>query len=297
MRSWTRSSVALIAAGVVLHANAVLADRQSENEARQKRAKLVEKPLAQLSDTNLSARAQIALRSVDHKWRHGETDHFIYHFQRITEASRLAREAEFFYWKIKDDLRVTGDVLKTKSHIFLMSRKDRWEIFVADARAPYWSVGFAAGRELFMLAEAGDTDISDLLAHELTHLVFFRFVPRQPPLWLHEGFAEYESKAAYARLKGIGMSRQRGKNEVAPLDVAQLTGIDAYPSEPAEVYQFYRESERLARFLVTEHDPKQFVPLVNLLADGRTFEQALLETYGSKYRSLDEFKKRYQRFQ
>lgn len=272
------------------------ADRVTESEARQKRAKLVEKSFEQLSDTNLSARAQLALGSVEGKWRHGETDHFIYHFQRITEAARLAREAEFFYWKIKDDLQVTEDVLKAKSHIFLISRKDRWQVFVADARVPDWSVGFASGRELFMLAQAGASDISDLLAHELTHLVFFRFVPRPLPLWLHEGFAEYQSKAAYAKLKGIGMSRTVSNSDLPPIDVENLTDMQRYPVEPVDVMRFYRESERLVRFLITQHDRTRFVPFVNLLADGQSFEQALLKQYESKNRSLDDFKKRYQRF-
>lgn len=275
---------------------ALAADREAVDAARRERAKIEEKDFEELSDTNLSQRARLALESEKIRWRHGETDHFVYHFQRITEAAKLAREAEFYYWKIKEDLVVEKDLLQGKSHIIVFSRPDQWQRFTAGAGVPPWSVGFAAGRELFMLVEAGAAYASDRLAHEVTHLVFFRFVPKRIPLWLHEGFAEYQSSAAYAKLKGIGNAPPPPSVRSEPMDLDKLTSYERYPEDPHDVARFYRESERLVRFLITRHPNEYFVPFVNLLADGATFEQALLQTYSDKHKTLDDFQKHFERF-
>ena len=262
---------------------------------RREKAKLVETEFDKLSDRTLSDRAKLALKDDKIKWRHGETEHFVYHFQRLTEAQKMAREAEFYYWKIKEDLAVKDDLARGKSHVVIFSREDQWKIFTTDAGIPIWSVGFAVGRELFLLVEPGSSNASDRLAHEMTHLVFFRFVPKPVPLWLNEGFAEYESQAAYAKLKGVGVLAPKS-GRAMPMNLDRLTSLKAYPEDPREVQSFYVESERLVRFLITRHAKESFVPFVNLLADGATFEQALLEKY-TKYRKLEEFKKQFERFQ
>jgi hypothetical protein len=220
----------------------------------------------------------------------------VYHFSRLTEAKPLARQAESNYAQIKEDLGVEKDLLEGKSHIILFSDKTKWAIFLSDAHLPDWAGAVASGRELFMLVQPGDKDAADRLAHEMTHLVFFRFVPRPVPLWLHEGFAEYESKAAYAKFKGIGL-KPSDVARSSPADLKWLTSLSAYPTNPAEVVQFYRESERLVRFLISRHPRGQFVPFVNLLATGASFEEALLKAYAAQYRKLDDFKKTFARFQ
>jgi len=293
MRFWKRNSGAAKITALVLVCSCALA---GPNNSKPDKAKLAEKSFAQLSDKTLSERARLALETDKTKWRHGETEHFVYHFQRITEAQKLAREAEFYYDKIREDIGGGDDLLEGKSHVIMFAKPGEWKNFTLAANVPEWSVGFAAGREMFMLVEAGDSDASDRLAHEMTHLVFFRFVPKPVPLWLHEGLAEYESKAAYAEFKGIGLKPTTGQRP-PPMDLDRLTSLTQYPEQPFEVVQFYRQSERLVRFLISKHRKGQFVPFVNLLADGATFEQALLKTYSDKYRKIGDFQKQFDRFQ
>lgn len=283
-----------ILALLVLACSVSAATNDTLTTMRREKARLVEKEFDQLSDKTLSDRTKLALDDKI-KWRHGETDHFVYHFQRLTEAQKLAREAEFYCWKIKEDLGVKDDLAQGKSHIVIFSREDLWKIFIADAGIPGWSVGFAFGRELFLLVEPGSSNASDRLAHEMTHLVFFRFVSKTVPLWLNEGFAEFESQAAYAKLKGVGVAAPK-TGRAMPMNIDRLTSLTIYPEDPREVQSFYVASERLVRFLITRHAKESFVPFVNLLADGATFEQALLEKY-TKYRKLEEFKKQFERFQ
>jgi hypothetical protein len=297
MLSWKQiSSSGLLLWPVLASLIAGSASRAAEDPvvSHGRMAKLVEREFSDLSDKTLGPRARLALETEKIKWRHGETEHFVYHFQRLTEAQKLARQAEFYYEKIQDDLAATSDLLSGKSHLILFSRADQWQSFATEAEVPRWSVGFAAGRELFLLVEAGATYLSDRLAHEMTHLVFFRFVPKRVPLWLNEGFAEYESSAAYAKFKGIGM-KPPSHERVQPMEITTLTSLQTYPSDPYEVVRFYIESERLVRFLMTRHSKDQFVPFVNLLADGKEFEAALRQIY--RYRKPEDLKKQLDRFQ
>ena len=79
-------------------------------------------------------------------------------------------------------------------------------------------------------------------------------------------------------------------------DRVAMDYVFIFTDRRSDVARFYRESERLVRFLITRHAKESFVPFVNLLADGERFEQALLRIY-SKYRTLEDFKKQFARFQ
>ena len=79
----------------------------------------VEKPFDQLSHRELSPFGQKALAIEPKKWQHAEAEHFIIHYQSDAVKSRLVREAEYYYWKIKDDLKLSADRLNHKSHIFV----------------------------------------------------------------------------------------------------------------------------------------------------------------------------------
>ena len=65
-----------------------------------------------------------------------------------------------------------------------------------------------------------------------------------------------------------------------PLD--RLTHAVAYPAEVNEVLAFYTESEKLVRFL-NAADKSKFLVLVEALARGSLFENALHTAYGTLY--------------
>ena len=192
---------------------------------------------------------------------------------------------------------VDKDRFDRKNHVFLFEKDEEWRQFVADAKLPEWSAGVSSRSELFFLSRQGQGDFAaGTLAHETTHCVFYRFVPRRIPMWLNEGFAEFESGNAYAKFKGIGGgSRGSGRGGQAGYPLPKLLAATEYPKEPSEVHEFYRTSERLVRFIITKLDRNRFVPLVLKLADGESLEKALLEIYPDRFKSYDEFVKRYEK--
>ncbi len=264
-------------------------------EARRNPAKLVEKKFDDLTDKNLSEHGRAAIALAD-KWRHGETDHFVIHFLKLTDAQRLAREAEFYYLKIKLDLGADADRSRGKSHLYLFDKDKLWTQFRPRLGLQDWAAGVAVGRELFFAAEPGAVQAnSNKMAHELTHVVFYRFASRRVPLWLNEGFAEFQSEAAYAKFKGVG-HRAAGTTQPHQFPLADLTRLTDYPNNELAVRAFYEESERLVRFLISRHDNKLFVLFVNELSVGASFDEAVLKIYSAKYKAFPEFERAYQRF-
>ena len=257
----------------------------------------VEKPWEQITDKQLFEHGKIALGENPSKWHHAETEHFVVHFHKRIDAQKVVRQAEFYYEQVKKDLQVEKDRFDRKSHVFLFEKDSEWHQFVADAKLMEWSAGVSSRSELYFLSRQGAGDFAaGTLAHEMTHCIFYRFVPRRIPMWLNEGFAEFESGNAYAKFKGIGGgNRGSGRGGAAGYPLQKLLAATEYPTEQAAIHEFYRTSERLVRFLVTKLDRNRFVPLVMKLADGVSLEKAVLEIYPDKFKSFDEFVKRYEK--
>jgi hypothetical protein len=258
---------------------------------------LVEKPWEQITDKQLFEHGKTALGQNPAKWHHGETEHFVIHFHKRIDAQKVARQAEFYYDQVKKDLQVEKDRFDRKSHIFLFERDEEWRQFVAEAKLMEWSAGVAYRSELYFLSRQGSGDFAaGTLAHEMTHCIFYRFVPKRIPMWLNEGFAEFESGNAYAKFKGIGGgNRGSGRRGAADFPLEKLLATKEYPKDRQEVHEFYRTSERLVRFLMTKLDRNRFVPLVMKIADGASLESAVLEIHADKFKSFDEFVKRYEK--
>jgi hypothetical protein len=258
----------------------------------------VEKPWDKISDQQLFNHGKVALGNNPGAWKHAETDHFVVHYHKIFDAKKVVRQAEFYYQQIKNDLQVAQDRYDRKNQIFVFDKSPEWQQFIQDAKIHEWAAGLSSRSELFFHSRDREGDFaSGVLAHETTHCIFYRFVPKRIPLWLNEGFAEFESGNAYAKFKGIGGgSRGSGKQGAANFPLKKLLAAKEYPEDKTQVHEFYRTSERLVRFLLKKLDPKQFVPLAMKVAEGATLEDAVMEVYPGKFKSFDEFVERYQKF-
>lgn len=257
---------------------------------------LVEKPWEQISDQQLFKLGEIAMGRDPKAWRHAETEHFVVHYNRRTDAQKVVRQAEFYYQQVKRDLEAAQDRFDRKNHIFLFEREPEWRRFVSESKVQEWSVGIASRSELFFLSRQHDEFAAGTLAHEITHCIFHRFVPKAIPLWLNEGFAEFESGNAYAKFKGIGGGgRTGGRSGETRYPLKLLVTTKEYPDKE-QVHDFYKSSERLVRFFLTKLERNRFVPFVHQMADGVEFEQAVLAIYPERFKSFADFQKAYDRF-
>jgi hypothetical protein len=262
---------------------------------------VVEKKWDDLSDKEIGENGKIALAIKPEKWKHAETENFVIHFRRFTEARKVAPEVEYDLWFVAKALRATRDEYTRKSHVFVFVDEAEWGQFISKVDVPMWTHSFAHGDELFLNVrqQNGILD-SQTLAHETTHAVVARIYHKRNaerwPLWLNEGFAEYMGSASVAaRSHMLTVTKERDlKNATIPLD--ELTTITEYPEGVMKVAAFYQSSEKLIRFLMTKSPPDRFPKFVDTILGGKTLQEAVVEIYGDQYKDFDTFGKKYQLF-
>jgi len=260
---------------------------------------LVEKPWDELSNKEVSPDGEKALAIAPEKWKHAETDNFILHYRRVTEAHKVAREIEYDIWFVAKTLGATPDKYKRKSHVFIFEDDTEWQNFLADTEIPSWAGSFAVGDELFLNVRRSETTgrfDSQTLAHETTHAVVARLYTTRWPLWLSEGFAEYMGSASVAARKNETVRGRQHVLEFAGLSLDQLTAMTRYPDDPIVVTQLYESAEKLVRFIMNDLPKERFLSFVDAILSGSDLKDAVLKVYGDKFKDFDEFEKKYDRF-
>ena len=243
-----------------------------------------------LSDRMLTLLGKKALQVRASDWKHGETEHFVYHFFDRATASSVAVEAEFYYRVIAAELGRDTSAWERKCHLFLFGDANDWKAFQKFGGLDPWTGGIHSEGALFVLRNPGPRSDNTALPHEITHLVLFRFFGPGIPLWLNEGFAEYAAtrcRAAFYRARGYA-SRPRAVTVKAGLylPVSELTTATGYPTEEDHVSAFYEESQKLVRFL-SAADRKNFVTFLDAMGKGAIFETAARTHFGNRFLNLD----------
>ena len=250
---------------------------------------LKEIPFASLSSPNVTPLGQAALSIRPTEWKHAETENFVYHYFHSFIATPVSVEAEFYYRVIARDMNKDTSHWERKAHIFIFEQPEDWRTFQTKARLDPWTGGIHAHGELFIQRDPTYKFKGTTLGHETAHLVIDRFYGSNVPLWLNEGYAEYISSvmfASYSRARGYDAHPRSNPLTAAsflPLD--RLVNALTYPAEVAEVHAFYIESEKLVRFL-NSADKNKFQLMLDALAKGSLFENALHGAYGMQYPSL-----------
>jgi hypothetical protein len=93
--------------------------------------KLVEKKFEELSEQAMSGDGQKAMAIDPAKWKHAETENFILHYRRVTEAAKVAREVEYDLWFVATTLGATKDRYSKKSHVYVFEDEAEWKQFLA----------------------------------------------------------------------------------------------------------------------------------------------------------------------
>ena len=258
-------------------------------------------PFAELSERSVSRQGDTALNLKAVKWEHSESDHFIFHTETGFSVPQLAVSAEWSYGEIKKDLGITQDSFERKCHVYVFLNQQVWRGFVGEGKMEPWTGGWCTGRELFFWSRPHFKFQGTTLPHEMTHLTLHRFVGGDTPLWLNEGFAEFEGIRLYRtflRLRGYGVKNLAGhldRDRYIPLK--SLTSAVDYPGTQDEVTAFYTESERLVNFLYYQHGGMgPLVKFIKLQSDGARFDSAWREVYSSKYTDQQAFEDKFVAF-
>lgn len=248
---------------------------------------LPEIAFAQLSQLDPNPLGEKALAIHPAQWKHGETEHFIYHFVHGYVATPISVEAEFYYRVVAKELEREQPPGDTKSHIYIFEQPEDWQEFQSSAALEPWTGGIQSKGSLFIVRNPAFKFSDNSLGHEIAHLMLHRFYTDGIPCWLNEGFAQYVSKAAHAsyqRARGY-ISKPHSPSIALPdlIPLSMLTAMTIPPSDRVET--FYNESERLVRFLVFTDKPG-FLALLDALGRHQPFDAAFLRIYAGKFASL-----------
>lgn len=256
---------------------------------------LPEIALPQLSEQDRSALGLKALAIHPQDWKHGETEHFIYHFQRSFVVTPVSVEAEFHFRVVTKELgKSETPSASPKAHIYIFEQAADWELFQSVGGLEPWTGGIQSGSSLFIVRNPAYKFTDNSLGHEIAHLVLQRFFGAHIPVWLNEGFAQYVSKGAHAsfrRARGwIVRPSSSGIQEEKLFPIPRLTTMSYPPADQVET--FYDESERLIRFLAAANRPA-FSEFIELSAKGERFDDALARAYGTSFDSTGDFENRF----
>ena len=242
------------------------------------------------------------LEDRSYRWQHMQTEHFVLHHDQKMFATKVGRLGEQFYEAISADLPNMRDRMNpVKSHIFIFRDAKSWRKVVE--RTPgvdEWTASFVRGPVMY-LQETGtaSADKMSTLAHEMTHLVFNRFLPIRLPLWLNEGLAEFYGEFAYKAVRGMGQSKRNAFRPIARwTPLPELLHAVTYPQQTDPkvdaVGQFYLTSKYVVGFLQLKHTPEQWDRFFERLLAGEDAVEAMLDTYG--WKDVEEMERAFSRF-
>ncbi len=247
--------------------------------------------LSQRDSTPLGAQA-LGLHADE--WKHGETEHFIYHYQKSFVATAVSVEAEFHFRVIVQELGQEASAVREKAHIYIFERPEDWRAFQAAGQLEPWTGGIQAGGSLFIVRNPAYRFTDNSLGHEIVHLLLRRVHGVTIPLWLNEGFAQYVSKGAHASyLRARGYRAKPTSSGIETEKLLPLAALTTMPYPSADLVEtFYDESERLVRFLVAA-DRRKFLDFLQLSARGERFDAAIGRAYGVMFRDTAQLEEQF----
>ena len=258
---------------------------------------LPEVEFSRLSERDPNPLGAKALAIHPEQWKHGETEHFIYHFVDSFVVTPIAVEAEFHYRVVAKELGRAQPVATSKSHIYVFQEPSQWQQFQSAGKLEPWTGGIQAQGSLFIVRDPSHKFGNNVLGHEIAHLVLHRYYPDGVPCWLNEGFAQYISKnaqASYYRARNYNArARSQTVAQAQLIPLSKLTEMGYPPSDQVET--FYDESERLVRFLAVT-DKASFVIFLDALARHQPFESALAQSYGTRFLGTAALEEKFREF-
>src|SRR3989442_6033946 len=245
---------------------------------------LPEVEFSQLSQRDPNPLGEKALSINSTQWKHGETEHYIYHFAHSYVATPVSVEAEFHYRVVAKELERDQPLTDIKSNVYIFERPEDWQQFQGLGELEKWTGGIHSQGSLFILRNPEQKFSGNVLGHEIVHLVLHRFYADGIPCWLDEGFAQFISKDAHASYqRARGYVSKPHSDAIAPQDLIPLSVLTAATHPFSDrVHIFYDESERLVRFLAATDKPA-FLALLDALARHQPFESALPRSYPGKF--------------
>lgn len=197
-----------------------------------------------------------------------QTPHFDLRLQRESAPPRLASLSEGLeraYGRLRSSLG-DGPVRIT---VILYTEGD----FERVSGTRDWAVGFYDGRIRLRWNEIGTPQEPQLIAHEVTHAFLHHAYGHRLPLWVHEGYAQFQEGSAprtaeQARLE----ERVRARTQWVPLK--WLDARFTQPSGRDDIQAAYVQARLVVEELMTRYGMDRFTIFLTQIAAGRRVDAA-----------------------
>ena len=258
---------------------------------------LPEVEFSRLSQRDPNPLGEKALAIHPEQWKHGETEHFIYHFVDSFVVTPISVEAEFHYRVVAKELQREPPAGDTKSHIYIFQQPADWQQFQKLGQLEPWTGGIHSQGSLFIVRNPAFKFSNNVLGHEIAHLILHRYYPGGIPCWLDEGFAQYVSKGAQASYQRARKYLAKAHSQaIAADDLIPLPALTAMTHPPSDrVETFYDESERLVRFLAST-DKASFLTFLDAVARHQPIDSALGQSYNGKFLTLTALEEQFREY-
>ena len=116
---------------------------------------LPEVEFSRLSQRDPNPLGAKALAIHPEQWKHGETEHFIYHFVDSFVVTPISVEAEFHYRVVAKELEREQVSAPTdiKSHIYVFQKPEDWQQFQSAGKLEPWTGGIHSQGSLFIVRD------------------------------------------------------------------------------------------------------------------------------------------------
>lgn len=233
------------------------------------------------------------------EWKEFSSEHFlVYYVGESQFAADVSNQAEKYYDKIAYDLGYSRyDNFWTWDNRVKIYIYPNREAYLNATNAKRWSTGLADYENKRIMSYADSSQFTtELLPHELAHLIFRDFVgfKGQVPVWLDEGVAQWEEeekrKVAVAMLK-----EYIARGAIIPL--AQLTQLNIAEETNTDLSRrFYVEAVTLVGFMIQKYGQSRFTTFCRGLRDGARINEALSSVYSDSVRDIDELEKEWLKY-
>jgi len=220
----------------------------------------------------------------DGVWEKIASTHFVVMHTGDTKlAQTISDHAETYYTDIAGDLGYTRYqkfwVWDNRVKILIYPTA---EAFATACHAPAWAAGRASveRHEIASYRQSGDSFLNALLPHEMSHLILGDFIGLEHiPLWLNEGFAQWEQVRHPATPIPF---------PYRPVPLKTLMTMDIRQDHDRQrVALFYAQSASLVGFLINTRGGERFGAFCRGLRDGKAFEAALAAAYPDDIQTQD----------
>ena len=216
-------------------------------------------------------------------WARMEQGGVIGHSDSAAALDEALSETVFMRKRLDDFLLVAEPA--PVMHLFVITDGDHWreQLHSVDGRQDALAAQF--GSEIYVFWDARGPANTVRLAHELAHERLRMFCSRPLPVWLEEGLAGYlgwEAARTFRQSQGSHLYEKRAPasaEKVIPFD--RLTGMSAYPEDPAVVRMMYAESEELIRQIALRVGAKRLGDFLEAVCrEGLPWDEALRNRFG-----------------